>query len=90
MASVGAMVHDLRCACIVVSYSVLSRSLASSLDSDSNTTSDAEEATSEKAKKKKEKTLPTGKVVKVNLTAEVTILDLPPPTTADIDFSAGK
>lgn len=70
--------------------SFLHQFLASFPESDSNTTSDAEETTSEKAKKKKEKTPPTGRVVKVNLTAETTILDLPPPTAADIDFSAGK
>lgn len=81
-----------RCACVVVHLFnfFLSRPLASSPESESNATSEAEETTSEKAKKKKEKTPPTGKVIKVNLTAEITILDLPAPTTADIDFSAEK
>ena len=57
--------------------------------SDSNaTTSDSEAG--QKEAEKKEKAPPTGRTVKLNLTAEFTVLDLPPPSSAEVDLSTAK
>ena len=57
--------------------------------SDSNaTTPDSKEG--KKEAEKEEKTPPTGRTVKVNLTAEYTVLDLPPPSSAEVDLSTAK
>ena len=43
-----------------------------------------------KSKKKEEEKVPTSKTVKVNLTAEITTLDLPSPSSADVELSFAK
>jgi hypoxia up-regulated 1 len=56
---------------------------------DSNaTTSDSEAG--QKEAEKKEKAPPIGRTVKLNLTAEFTVLDLPPPSSAEVDLSTAK
>ena len=54
------------------------------------TTSDSEESKKEEKGEKKEKAPPTGKAVKVNITAEITVLDLTPPSAANVDISTEK
>ena len=57
--------------------------------SDPNATTSADSKPGEEAEKK-EKAPPTGRTVKVNLTAEYTVLDLPPPSSAEVDLSTAK
>ena len=60
----------------------------SSLESNTTTASESDtDEDAEKKKKKKEKAEPTSRTVKVNLTAEITTLDLPPPSAVDVDLS---
>ena len=51
-----------------------------------DTTADSETS----KKKKKEEKVPDSKTVKVNLTAEITTLDLTPPSSADVEVSIAK
>ena len=53
-----------------------------------DTASDAE--STKKSKKKEEEKVPASRTVKVNLTAEITTLDLPSLTSVDVELSSTK